>query len=244
VSSFRLDKYETTVARFRAFVAATSSGWLPEAGSGKHAHLSKGGLYSIYTMATETGWDPQWTAQLPQAKTVWNNTLDCINATWTPTPGVNENRPIVCVSWYEAYAFCIWDGGFLPSYAEWNFAQAGGREQRQYPWGDAPPDTSHASYCPMNCGTSANVGSFPLGNGRYGQADLSGNAYEYVLDTSPLLTGDTCVDCLLFNPLNNDRGVLGGGWDGSAAGLSTDFVSTDTPTSRDQSDGFRCARSP
>ena len=96
----------------------------------------------------------------------------------------------------------------------------------------------------MNCGTSANVGSFPLGNGRYGQADLSGNAYEYVLDTSPLLTGDTCVDCLLFNSLNNDRGVLGGGWDGSAAGLSTDFISTDTPTSRDQSDGFRCARSP
>jgi hypothetical protein len=34
--------------------------------------------------------------------------------TWTSSPGNNELKPIVCANWYEAYAFCIWDGGFLP----------------------------------------------------------------------------------------------------------------------------------
>jgi formylglycine-generating enzyme required for sulfatase activity len=248
VSSFKLDKFETTVGRFRTFVAATSSssGWLPPAGSGKHVHLSKGGLYSVNDLAVETGWDPQWNAHLAQAKTVWDNTLDCVNDTsWTPSPGPNENKPIVCVSWYEAYAFCIWDGGFLPSYAEWNFATAGGREQRLYAWGDAAPDTMHASYCSTTCGGAlVNVGSHPLGNGRYGQADLAGNAFEYVLDSTPLVTEQNCEDCLVFNPLQNDRGSLGGGFDSVASTLVSAFISTDAPDFRDHSNGFRCARPP
>ena len=47
-------------------------------------------------------------------------------ATWTNTEGSQENLPINGVNWYEAYAFCIWDGGFLPSEAEWVYAAAGG----------------------------------------------------------------------------------------------------------------------
>jgi formylglycine-generating enzyme required for sulfatase activity len=43
---------------------------------------------------------------------------------------------------WEAYAFCIFDGGFLPTETEWEYAAAGGSEQRDYPWGWTLPGAS------------------------------------------------------------------------------------------------------
>src|SRR5262249_39318781 len=162
-------------------------------------HLPLGGLYSVNERAVETGWNPAWNAHVPQSKPAWDTVLACPGATWTPTRGPNEYRPIVCVDWYQAYAFCIWDGGFLPSYAEWNYAATGGGDQFTFPWGDGPvPDPDHAQYCSLTACPimSANVGSFPLGNGRYGQADLAGNAWERVADGFPPATDDVCDDCV------------------------------------------------
>src|SRR5206468_2614756 len=39
VATFRLDKYEVTVGRFRSFVDFVDSGWTPPRGSGRHTHL-------------------------------------------------------------------------------------------------------------------------------------------------------------------------------------------------------------
>ncbi|WP_438023210.1 formylglycine-generating enzyme family protein [Sorangium sp. So ce233] len=76
--------------------------------------------------------------------------------------GENEARPIRCVSWSVAFAFCAWDGGRLPTEAEWNHASAGGSEQREYPWGNAFPNSTYAVY---DAAGSAVVGS-RLGPGR------------------------------------------------------------------------------
>jgi formylglycine-generating enzyme required for sulfatase activity len=242
VSSFRLDKYETTVGRFRAFVEASSS-WRPPPGSGKHAHLAGGGLLDLRAGATEPGWHAEWNTMVPERKTIWDSTLtSCTPSSWTPTPGANERRPIVCVSWFEAYAFCIWDGGFLPSYAEWNYAFVGGRDQRPYPWGDAAPDASHAQYCSPACGTLTNVGSKIPGNGFYGHADLAGNAFEWVLDSR--VAGDNCHDCVDLDPAAMEALTVGGGWDSDVRTLAPSYFTYDATTHRDLSDGFRCARPP
>src|SRR5262249_38959581 len=126
-------------------------------------------------------------------------------ATWTAAPGSRENHPIDNVTWYEAYAFCIWDGGFLPSETEWEYVAAGGSELREFPWGTANPGLS-SQYAILACsyptGISrctgvaniAPVGSAPLGAGRWGHLDLVGEVEEWMLDIpAPYVT--PCTDC-------------------------------------------------
>ena len=141
LSAFRLDKYEVTVGRFRRFVSAWNqgAGYLPPVGAGKHSHLNAGlGLANSGAEGTyELGWSESDDKRI--APTDDNLGLCGAYATWTPSPASQENLPINCVNWWEAYAFCIYDGGFLASEAEWKYAAAGGSEQRQFPWGEAEP---------------------------------------------------------------------------------------------------------
>jgi formylglycine-generating enzyme len=184
VSDFRLDRFEVTVGRFRKFVDAYLAGWRPEAGSGKHTHLRGGS-----GITGESGWLIEWEDWMPQTKTVWENeyNLRCSEElqVWTAEPGAYESHAINCVDWFEAYAFCIWDGGFLPTEAEWNYAAAGGDEQREYPWGGTDPIPDLALYsCRNGAGCFWPVGSFPAGDGRFGHADLAGNRWEWTLDST------------------------------------------------------------
>jgi formylglycine-generating enzyme required for sulfatase activity len=158
ISSFALDKYLVTVGRFRQFVTAWKGGWLPAEGTGKHTHLNGGmGLNSV-----DGGYEPGWLASYDADVDPTDVNLACGSSgfnsntaagdyyTWTPVAATNENLPINCANWYEAYAFCIWDGGFLPSEAEWAYAAAGGSAQLEYPWGVATPGTA-TLYADYNC---------------------------------------------------------------------------------------------
>jgi formylglycine-generating enzyme len=258
VSDFRLDEYEITVGRFRQFVDAVTSpaGGMPAPGSGKHSYLADGGLNG----GMDPGWDPSWTASLPTTYGAWTQSLTCAAPTWTPMPGLQENLPINCITWFEAYAFCIWDGGFLPSEAEWNYAAAGGggdsMGQRAYPWSDSPAsriiDCSYANYSPEGgtgcAGSRVNeVGAeAPKGNGRFGQADLAGNAYEWVLDWFVTPYPSPCVDCAVLTTTSTttNRVFRGGSCKGTAAALLTTSRAVAPPAIRYSDLGARCARSP
>lgn len=268
IASVWLDQYEVTVGRFRRFVTAAVGGWLPAEGSGKHSHLNGGlGLADDGDAAgpNEPGWDANWNATLETTADAWNTALACnqTNSTWTPTAGANEHLPASCMTWYEAYAFCIWDGGFLPSESEWNYAASGGTEQRVYPWSvpasSVSIDCSHANYYGASMGsdycvmpgmgvpgaegaTNAVGSESPTGDGKWGQSDLAGNVFEWNLDYfAPYVS--PCSNCAYFT--NTAARVIRGGAFGNPASLQlTSARNSDDPLSRTSSLGVRCARAP
>ncbi|MCX5743980.1 MAG: SUMF1/EgtB/PvdO family nonheme iron enzyme [Proteobacteria bacterium] len=147
VSDFRLDKYEVTVGRFRQFMAAGlgTQANAPLVGAGAHPNIAA------------SGWNASWNGSLATDMAALVAAVKC-NATyqtWTDVPGGNESRPMNCIDWYEAMAFCAWDGGFMPTEAEWNYAATGGSEQRAYPWSSPPGflgiDDTRASYFSTDC---------------------------------------------------------------------------------------------
>jgi sulfatase modifying factor 1 len=256
VSGVRLDKYLVTVGRFRQFVAATLAGWVPPAGSGKHVHLNDGqGLVNSGGAGYEPGWDPGDSIEIATTVDQWALKLNCDPqfGTWTDTAGAQETLPMNCIDWYEAYAFCIWDGGFLPSEAEWEYAAAGGDEQREYPWGSTNPGTgflyliSDCNYPPGSSSCTAvlhvaPVGTAALGAGRWGQLDLAGNLTEWILDwDAPYV--QPCTDCVFLTDVSY-RSVRGGSWDADTQNVFPWADDGDVPTSRNASYGVRCARSP
>jgi sulfatase modifying factor 1 len=270
VSSFRLDKYLVTVGRFRQFVAAWSAGYYPPNGSGKHTHLN-GGL----GLAVAPNVDAGQTYEPGRDATDWNNVNDIDPttenlqsgspySTWTPTATTNENLPINTVTWWEAYAFCIWDGGFRPSEAEWEYAAAGGSQQLEYPWGSTAPGTAcpgtgceYAIYdCQYPSGSGsctgvtniAPVGYASLGAVTWGQFDLAGEVYQWNLDwyANSGLYQDPCTDCAYLTTAS-DRVIRGDNFNvflTAALCLLPPSRNGFFPTSRFSIIGFRCARTP
>jgi sulfatase modifying factor 1 len=220
VSTFTLDTFEVTVGRFRQFVADYPHS-VPAPGDGANPQIPG------------SGWNLAWDfAELPTDVAGMLQNLNCDSnfQTWTDTPGPDEDLPINCVNWQMAFAFCAWDGGRLPTDAEWSYAASAGDQQRSYPWGSAAPDESLAVYCADYSATAgcANpvlgdilpVGSELAGNGQYGQADLAGSMGEWTLDWFNAFP-TTCSNCAnLDDPEErNLRSTWGGDWAHGSTGL-------------------------
>jgi sulfatase modifying factor 1 len=269
VSGYRLDDYLVTVGRFRQFVNAAlpadgGAGWSPPAGSGKHAHLNGGlGLANVGPpgdggLAYEPGWIVSDDGNVSPTTSNLTTAADCADSpTWTSAAGDQENLPINCVNWWEAYAFCIWDGGFLPSEAEWLYAAAGGSQQLAYPWGSTDPGTTnqYAIYscnyptgnggvdCLQTVANIARVGTPALGVGAFGQLDLVGDVWEWTLDWyAPFVV--PCTDCAALTG-GSSRVNRGGDWNDTIERVVVpNREGWDSPSMRDRYYGFRCARAP
>lgn len=248
VSEFRLDKYEVTVGRFRNFLADYD------------AWLRRGGLHEgvgANPRVSGSGWRDSWNDQLAaNASDLEARIKQCNGGAPTfDVTAASTNLPINCLNWYEAFAFCAWDGERLPSELEWEYAAAGGEEQRLYPWGSSPAPTS--AYAVYNCsfdliGTPYDfstlpcrpkVGSTPIGAGRWGQLDLAGSMAEWVFD-STLNYPYLCEDCAASSAFDVMRGFRGGSIISTGASdLETSRRNAEDASGRTFFQGLRCAES-
>jgi formylglycine-generating enzyme len=239
VAPFVLDKYEVTVGRFRRYLA-NYGGASPADGAGAHP------------LIPNSGWQTAaWANTVHTVPAELSSAIVQCGGVWTAELGPSEARPVSCVDWYEAFAMCIWEGKRLPTEEEWEYAAAGGNEQRTYPWGNAPPTSANAVFGCLFDGVPGCsdadlpvVGSLPLGAGRWGQLDLAGSVWEWTLDMYAPYTTDPCDSCANLTA-GMGRVFRGGDYkfdDPSSLRAASRYAFDESFP--DPTRGFRCAQSP
>lgn len=241
VTAFRLDRYLVSVGRFRAFVNAGKGTQAspPADWSGGHPKIPN------------SGWNPAWDQNLAASTSALTTGLTCESySTWTNAAANSDNNPIVCETWYDAMAFCAWDNGWLSTEVEFNAAQEGENEQRYFPWsvppGSTTVDITYADFTGIagSTGHVTPVGAkSPKGDGKYGQTDLVGNVYQWMMDVwnSPYAL-TTCADCAYFGSNTTDHVIRSGSWDTGPE--SNSFRTNFGVGTRHDQVGFRCAHLP
>lgn len=242
VSDIVVDAYEVTVSRFRRYWLAghpTPSGPI---------RYPNGALRSVATVTEPV-----------EAITASGRTC-----TWSAVPTGAESLPINCVNWETAMAFCAWDGGRLPTEAEFEFLGsgrpiAGTLSPRTYPWGETAPrgafgvrtcDRAQLFGCEGDdMSPVRRVGSFDSAGGIF---DLSGNIAEWQGDNGNGLRAPDCMhlgvvydDPLCTSGMSDLRAQRGSFYnDNAPRDLHLAARGGGFPSTTSDALGFRCVRSP
>jgi formylglycine-generating enzyme required for sulfatase activity len=239
VSPFAIDAYEVTVARFRQFWAARPTTAAPT------TLRARGIAYRGGTIA--------W------GEAAQDRFIDGTSCNWSATDDRASAHPMNCVDYWLAQEFCVWDGGRLPTEAEWEFAARGSAvggltPGRVYPWGAAEPVGSSAVSCQRAHFNSCRgddsrltvpVGRFPATAELF---DMAGNVSEWTADTysqytmcgiSPAAADPLCNASARVEPRRVHRG---GSYSTAAIYLRAASREARQDSTGSVGIGFRCAR--
>ncbi len=253
VPPFFLDTFEVTQERFQKFTDAYDG--LPEHGAGAISYAPK------------SGWKPDFDVLMSDVETA--KAAMKTRQSWT-AKAHGQVQSAVLASWAEAFLFCLWDGGRLPTEAEWEFAAAGGDENRLFPWGsDATALSEKITFCdPVNlCGDADyqlcdqvvacaqlddrdfRVGAKPAGAARWGQQNMSDGWPEWVYDRYAEYDSSACSDAQCVSlPTNTDELRMRRGGSGVSLSLGNfraavrPYAENNGPPGYWGTAAFRCAR--
>jgi formylglycine-generating enzyme required for sulfatase activity len=238
VSTYRMDVFEVTVARFRAFYQAYPASQ-PAAGAGARSDSTG-------------GWSSAWSANLPASQSaLLSNITSCnsgTNAAFTFATSGSDNLPMNCVSWFEAFAFCAWDHGRLPTESEWEFEAAGGSQERLFPWGSSGPNAQRVDFAAADAiNPLETVGYANAGGSLDGAFDLAGCVSEWTLDCHGAYATGIFADPANLPASCASRVVRGGDYTVWLTSPAPEVLrgaarAQMDPTTRSFKTGFRCVR--
>ncbi|MBI5396331.1 MAG: formylglycine-generating enzyme family protein [Verrucomicrobia bacterium] len=194
---------------------------------------------------------PFWMAQTPVTDTQYEQ-FDPDHRKRRPAWS-RDDHPVVCASWSEATAFCLWlsqrDGREyrLPTEAQWEYA-ARGADERVFPWGSFW-DPKRCNSADESAGVSQTtpVKQFAEGASPFGILDMVGNVWEWCADWfAPSYGSDAPQGDPAGPPSGKDRACRGGSWMNHAYSCRTTMRARRPPDFSDNYIGFRvvCVSAP
>ncbi|NDW13116.1 hypothetical protein D0T50_09445 [Bacteroides sp. 214] len=193
VSGFRISRYPVTNAQYAAFLSTVG---VPASGLYEGNRLIA--VPHPYLAHTVTGSSPGW------------HVADGY-----------ENHPVAGVSWYGANAFARWQGGSLPSEAQWEYACRAGTLTPYYIRLEDTLLSRYAWYEANNNNAPGNgIGTKQVGQKYYNPyhlCDMMGNVWEWCLDWYGDYTASPGTDPVYTDPSSGKRVLRGGGFDSTAA---------------------------
>ena len=171
-----------------------ANGWIEDLGGGVTLEMVKipGGKFVMGSPKDEEGHrdseEPQhevtvakfWLGKYPVTQAQYQAVMDTNPSHFSDN---GANRPVECVSWHDAVAFCeklsrLTERLYrLPSEAEWEYACRAGTQTPFYFGATLTPEQANYG---RNRGETTEVGSFPPN--AFGLYDMHGNVWEWCAD--------------------------------------------------------------